>query len=259
MRFVPFLILLLCPPILCQPLLDRATEAFDRGQWEYCASLCKDFLWLYPEEEEADRACFLLAESLYMMADFEGALKSYEHLLSFYPDSLHRDTALIKVGECLLRLGRVKKAASHLLSIKEDFKERLEYDYIKYLLGFCKRRKKRKSHRSLFSAEQLLRKGKYKEAEVLLRKYLRKGVFKDYARLRLADALYGQGRYKEAAAHYERFYKKSTHAHLASYALYSLIWCHKKLKDEEKVKSLSRILEERFPKSPYIKRLSEGR
>jgi len=101
-------------------------------------------------------------------------------------------------------------------------------------------------------AVALIKTGRFKDAEAILRKFLEKHPdhkAADLARFNLGFALAKTGRDREAADQFEQLLKRSPKSPLADRALYEAAWAYKRLKRADRARSAYRRLLERFPRS----------
>jgi tol-pal system protein YbgF len=87
-----------------------AFEALKQKDYVESARLFKSFIDTYPQAQLAPNAWYWLGESYYVTQNYEIAQKSFEGLLSQFPDSNKVPDGMLKLGYCQAQLGQKDRA-----------------------------------------------------------------------------------------------------------------------------------------------------
>jgi tol-pal system protein YbgF len=114
---------------------QAAFELLKEGRYDMAATAFSQYLVTFQDSELADNAQYWLAESYYAANEFEEALKSFQVVITNYPQSRKVPDALLKIGYCNYNLQRWDAARTTLTKVQDDYPEttaaRLAGQYLK--------------------------------------------------------------------------------------------------------------------------------
>ena len=99
---------------------QAAFELLKERRYEQAAAAFARFLSTYPDSQLADNAQYWLAESYYVMDEFERARDEFQTVMDRYPRSRKVPDALLKVGYCLYELEDWPAARVALSEVQAD-------------------------------------------------------------------------------------------------------------------------------------------
>lgn len=99
---------------------QAAFELLKEQRYEQAAAAFAQFLSTYPDSQLADNAQYWLAESFYVMDEFERAQDEFQVVMDRYPRSRKVPDALLKVGYCLYELEDWPAARIALSQVQAD-------------------------------------------------------------------------------------------------------------------------------------------
>lgn len=80
----------------------------------------KEFIELFPSHENADNAYYWLGEIQYSKANYAQALDMFTQILDTYPKGNKVPDAMVKIGYCHLKLGRVDEARKSFKRVMDE-------------------------------------------------------------------------------------------------------------------------------------------
>ncbi len=99
---------------------QAAFELLKEQRYEQAAAAFAQFLSTYPDSQLADNAQYWLAESYYVMDEFERARDEFQAVMDRYPRSRKVPDALLKVGYCHYELEDWPAARVALSEVQAD-------------------------------------------------------------------------------------------------------------------------------------------
>lgn len=99
---------------------QAAFELLKEQRYEPAAMAFRQFLVSFPDSQLADNAQYWLAESYYVTAEFDNALKQFAIVVNDYPRSRKVPDALLKMGYCNYELERWDAARQALRRVQTE-------------------------------------------------------------------------------------------------------------------------------------------
>lgn len=115
----------------CRRLWDNAFKDMYRGQYDLAISGFSDYVKYCPGSDLTDNSQYWIAEAYYELQQHEQAIAEYNKLLSQYPDSEKRASAIFKLGRTYEKLADTTRALEYFLRLKDEFPGTVEYDQVK--------------------------------------------------------------------------------------------------------------------------------
>lgn len=100
---------------------QAAFELLKEQRYEPAAMAFGQFLKSFPDSQLADNAQYWLAESYYVTAEFDEALREFQVVVNDYPRSRKVPDALLKMGYCNYELERWDSARQALRRVQTEF------------------------------------------------------------------------------------------------------------------------------------------
>lgn len=100
---------------------QAAFELLKEQRYEPAAMAFGQFLKSFPDSQLADNAQYWLAESYYVTAEFDEALREFQVVVNDYPRSRKVPDALLKMGYCNYELERWDAARQALRRVQTEF------------------------------------------------------------------------------------------------------------------------------------------
>ncbi|MFH2035473.1 MAG: tol-pal system protein YbgF [Candidatus Zixiibacteriota bacterium] len=116
------------PGVNCQSLYDDAFTFVMQGNYEEGISSFQDYLKYCGTHDLADNARFWIGESYYSMEKYANAISEFDLMLSEYPDSEKKATALYKLARSHEELGHKTDAVKFFQKLVDEFPNTLEAD-----------------------------------------------------------------------------------------------------------------------------------
>lgn len=100
---------------------QAAFELLKEQRYDQAAAAFSQFLLSYPDSQLIDNAQYWLAESHYVIEDFERALDEFQVVIDRHPRSRKVPDALLKIGYCNYELERWPEARIALSEVRASF------------------------------------------------------------------------------------------------------------------------------------------
>lgn len=101
-------------PVAEEKAYDEALTILREGRYAEAAEAYRRFLGTYPNGRFADNAHYWLAETHYVMRQFQPALEEFNRLVATFPNSPKGPDAQLKIGYIHYELGNWKEARTQL-------------------------------------------------------------------------------------------------------------------------------------------------
>jgi len=199
-----------------------AQGLFEENKFSLASEQFQVFLDKYPEDENCDKAYFLMGLSFWYLEEYEKAISSFNTLLRNYPVSNLIDRALYWMGECHLQVKDYPNAISSYRRLIEKYPQSQRFPFALYSLGYA-----------FFYSQN------YKEALKSFRRL--KDNFPDFedisgVQYNIARILYLDKNYSEAAKEYSEFIQKFPDSKNLKKAYLERGFCYYYLRDFERAK-----------------------
>ncbi|MGB0722354.1 MAG: tol-pal system protein YbgF [Gammaproteobacteria bacterium] len=100
---------------------ENAFNLVTEGRYEQAQQALADFIKAHPNGRNAPNAQYYLGEAHYLTSNFDQALKEYRSLLTNYPQSSKRASALMKIGFVYYEKNDMPKAQQALEQVVREF------------------------------------------------------------------------------------------------------------------------------------------
>lgn len=108
----------------------------EKKQYERAIEKSSKVLEVYPQKKKwADDAIFLIGKSYFFMAEYLKAIRKFQELLSYYPQSPHAPLGQLFLGKSLMKNGDYEEAIVEFEKFRETYPEHEQAEMIPVLIA----------------------------------------------------------------------------------------------------------------------------
>lgn len=116
-------------------LYDRVMEEFKHRDYEAALAGFRLFLELHGQSSLAANAQYWAGECLYRLGRYKEALKTFDHVVSYYPLSPKLAASTLKIGQTYTRLKDHEKARMMYERVVDQYPESAEAELARKAIG----------------------------------------------------------------------------------------------------------------------------